>query len=285
MRTIANYKRSLKIRNWVWGALGGEGDRWWIVEHEEGLELRAPLGDALGLLIKSGLKLNRRRASLTAVVLKSLFAGLICRTAFLLAVVFASPALGQEAANIDSFEAATVSLEFPSSDGDYYLVEASRDLRKWVIVGQYPGNGEAAEFKDLRSQLGDNHFYRVVTKPEPFPDGLLEREWQLIALHESDEIIQPKKGRTHSMTLSRNKRVAGGNDCNRYFGSFSLMKGNWLKFGEGFGSTLMLCMPGSLDFKFFESLHTSKGFEVDGNKLKIYYGDNAEHWMEFEDKS
>jgi hypothetical protein len=40
-------------------------------------------------------------------------------------------------------------------------------------------------------------------------------------------------------------------------------------------------MPGSLDFKFFEMLHMSKGFEVDGNKLKLFYGDNAERWMEF----
>ena len=35
----------------------------------------------------------------------------------------------------------------------------------------------------------------------------------------------------------------------------------------------------------FESLHASKGFEVDGNKLKVYYGDNDEDWMEFEDKT
>ena len=248
------------------------------------MKASASLGQAFSLL-KSSLKLNQGRVNLLPVILRAQFAGLICRTLFLLLMVFASPALGQEAANIDSFEASTVSLEFPSSDGDYHLIEASRDLRKWMIVGQYPGNGKPAEFKDLRSQLGDAHFYRAVTKLEPFPDGLLEREWQLIALHESDEIIQPKKGRTHSMTLSRNKRVTGLNDCNRYFGSFSLVKGNWLKFGEGFGSTLMLCMPGSLDFKFFESLHASKGFEVDGNKLKIYYGDNAEHWMEFEEKT
>ena len=255
------------------------------MEHGEGLKLRAPLGQAFDLLIKSGLKLNRRRASLAAVVLKSLFADLICRTAFPLALVLAATTLGQEASNIDSFEAATVSLGFPSSDGDYHLVQASRDLQKWVIVGQYPGNGKPAQFKDLRSQLGDNHFYRVVTKSEPFPDGLLDREWQLIALHESDEIIQPKKGRTHSMMLSRNKRVDGRNDCNRYSGSFSMVKGNWLKFGKSFLSTEMACMPDSLDFKFFETLHASKGFEVDGNKLKIYYGDNAEHWMEFEDKT
>ena len=221
----------------------------------------------------------------SAVVVKSHFADLTCWKTCLLALVLAASALGQEASKIDSFEATPVSLEFPSSDGDYHLVEASRDLRKWVIVGQYPGNGKPAEFKDLRSQLGDTHFYRAVTKAEPFPDGLLEREWQLVALHESDEIIQPKKGRTHSMTLSRNKMVAGRNDCNRYSGSFSLVKGNWLKFGEGFLSTKMLCMPGSLDFKFFESLHASKGFEVDDNKLKIYYGNNAEHWMEFEEKT
>jgi len=220
-----------------------------------------------------------------AVVVKSNFADLTCWKTCLLALVLAASALGQEASKIDSIKATPVSLEFPSSDGDYHLVEASRDLRKWVIVGQYPGNGKPAEFKDLRSQLGDTHFYRAVTKAEPFPDGLLEREWQLVALHESDEIIQPKKGRTHSMTLSRNKMVAGRNDCNRYSGSFSLVKGNWLKFGEGFLSTKMLCMPGSLDFKFFESLHASKGFEVDDNKLKIYYGNNAEHWMEFEEKT
>ena len=248
------------------------------------MKASASLGQAFNLL-KSSLKLNQRRVNLLPVILRAQFAGLICRTTFLLPMVFASPALGQEAANIDSFEASTVSLEFPSSDGDYHLIEASRDLRKWVIVGQYPGNGKPAEFKDLRSQLGDAHFYRAVTKLEPFPDGLLEREWQLIALHESDEIIQPKKGRTHSMMLSRNKRVDGRNDCNRYSGSFSMVKGNWLKFGKSFLSTEMACMPDSLDFKFFETLHASKGFEVDGNKLKIYYGDNAEHWMEFEDKT
>ena len=243
------------------------------------------LGQAFDLLIKSDLKLNRRRMNLLPVVLKFQFADLTCRTAFLLALLLADPVLGQEASNIDSFEAATVSLEFPSSEGDYHLVPACRDLQKWVIVGQYPGNGKPAKFKDLRSQLGDTQFYRVVTKSEPFLDGLLDREWKLVALHEADEIIKPKKGRTHSMTLSRDKRVAGRNDCNRYFGSYSMVKGNWLKFGKGFLSTKMLCMPGSLDFKFFNSLHASKGFEVDGNKLKIYYGENAKDWMEFEDKT
>ncbi|MDE2658007.1 MAG: META domain-containing protein, partial [Verrucomicrobiota bacterium] len=114
---------------------------------------------------------------------------------------------------------------------------------------------------------------------------LLDRKWKLVAFHEADEITQPKKGRTHSMTLSRDKRVAGRNDCNGYSGSYSMVKGNWLKFGKNFLSTKMLCMPGSLDFKFFESLHAAKGFEVDGNKLKIYYGNNAEDWMEFEDKT
>ena len=243
------------------------------------------LGQAFDLLIKSDLKLDQRRMNLLPVVLKFQFADLTYWTAFLLALLLAAPVLGQEASNINSFEAATISLEFPSSDGDYHLVQASRDLKKWVIVGQYPGNGKPAQFKDLRSQLGDTQFYRVVTKSEPFPDGLLDREWKLVALHEADEIIKPKKGRTHSMTLSRDKKVAGRNDCNRYFGSYSMVKGNWLKFGKGFGSTLMLCMPGSLDFKFFESLHASKGFEVDGNKLKIYYGENAKDWMEFEDKT
>ena len=229
--------------------------------------------------------LERRRTNLAAVVLKLHFADLTCRTAFLLALVLAAPTQGQEASNIDSFEAATVSLRFPSSDGDYHLVQASRDLKKWVIVGQYPGNGQAARFKDLRSQLGETHFYRVVTKSEPFPDGLLDREWKLVALHESDEIIRPKAGRTHTMTLSRDGKVKGRNDCNSYSGTFSLVKGNWLKFGKNFMSTRMLCSSGSLDFKFFESLHASKGFEVDGDKLKLYYGNNAEHWMEFEDKT
>ena len=208
-------------------------------------------------------------------------ASLTCHIAFLLAQTLAAPALGQKAPNIDSFEATAISLQFLSSDGDYHLVESSRDLKKWVIVGQYLGNGKAAQFKDVRSQLGETHFYRVVTKSELFQDGLLDREWKLFAFHEADEITRPKTGRKHTLNLTRNGNVTGRNDCNSYFGTFTLEKGNWLKFGKGFDSTEMLCMPGSLDFKFFEMLHMSKGFEVDGNKLKLFYGDNAERWMEF----
>ena len=104
--------------------------------------------------------------------------------------------------------------------------------------------------------------------------------------HEADEITRPKEGRMHTMTLSRDKRVAGRNDCNGYSGTYSLVKGNWLKFGNQLHCRRGCCaVPGSLDFKFFESLHASKGFEVDGDKLKLYYGNNAEHWMEFEDKT
>ena len=247
------------------------------------MELRQAC-QALGFA-KSGLKLRPWKVNLAPVVLKFHLAALTCQTACLLALALAAPALGQEASKIHSFKAAPVSLQFSSSDGDYHLVQASRDLQKWVTVGQYPGNEKPARYQDFRSKLGETHFYRVATKSEPFPDGLLDREWKLVALHEADEIIQPKKGRTHSMTLSRDKRVAGRNDCNGYSGSFSMVKGNWLKFGKSFLSTKMLCMPGSLDFKFFKSLHASKGFEVDGNKLKIYYGENAEDWMEFEDKT
>ena len=58
--------------------------------------------------------------------------------ACLLALVLATPVLGQEATMIDSLVAAPVSLRFSSSDGDYHLVQASRDLQKWVTVGQYP---------------------------------------------------------------------------------------------------------------------------------------------------
>ncbi len=214
-------------------------------------------------------------------VLKFHLAALTCQTACLLALALAAPALGQEASKIDSFETAPLTFGFSSSDGDYHLAQASRDLRKWVTVGQYPGSGKPAQYQDFRSKLAETHFYRVITKSEPFSDALLDREWKLVALHESDEIIRPKTGRKHTLNLDRKGKVTGWNDCNRYFGSFKLEKGNWLNFGKGFGSTLMLCMPGSLDFEFFESLKTSKGFEVDGDKLKLYYGDNAEYWMEF----
>ncbi|MDP6794080.1 MAG: META domain-containing protein [Verrucomicrobiota bacterium] len=230
---------------------------------------------------KTGLKLCQWKLKLVRVVLKFHFTDLACEAVCLLALALAAPALGQEASRIHSLEAAPVSLGFSSSDGDYHLVQASWNLQKWVTVGQYPGNGKPAKFNDLRGQLGKAHFYRVVTSSQPFPDGLLDREWKLIAFHEADEIIRPKTGRKHTLNLDRNGKITGWNDCNRYFGSFKLEKGNWLKFGKGFGSTLMLCMPGSLDFEFFKSLQSSKGFEVDGKKLKLHYGENAEHWMEF----
>ena len=151
--------------------------------------------------------------------------------------------------------------------------------------GPISGQRKTGPVSGFPQQTGGDSFLSGGHRTGTILDALLDREWKLVAFHEADEITQPKKGRTHSMTLSRDKRVAGRNDCNRYSGSYSMVKGNWLKFGKSFLSTKMLCMPGSLDFKFFESLHGSKGFEVDGNKLKIYYGDNAEDWMEFEDKT
>ena len=215
--------------------------------------------------------------------LKFYFAALTRQIVCLLAITLTTKASGQEISKIDSLKTSLVSFGFSSSDEDYHLVQASQDLQKWVTVGQYSGNGKSAKFNELRGQLGEAHFYRIVTKSDPFTDGLLDREWKLIALHELDKTIQPKTGRVHTINLARNGKVAGRNDCNRYFGSFKLDKGNWLKFGKGFGSTLMFCMPGSLDFEFFESLQASKGYEVDGNKMKLFYGDNAEHWMEFKE--
>lgn len=203
----------------------------------------------------------------------------------LLGVLLVPSVYGQETPRIKSFDSGDFSFEFSSKTEKYHVVESASELGDWSVVAHFFGANKNFEFKDYRKQFRESGFYRLVTDSGPFSHGLYEREWKLVAMHEADKTILPKSGRVHSIEFGRDNRVSGKNDCNRYFGKCSVKKGNWLNFNSPFGSTLMFCMSGSLDFKFFESLKLAKGFEVKGNRLRIYYGNNAEYLMEFEDVS
>ena len=200
----------------------------------------------------------------------------------LLNVLFSINIKGQEVGKIESFNSKDISFRLKTAIEKYYLVQSSKDLKTWQVVAHFLGDGKYTSFKDYRKQFGESSFYRLVTKPAPFKDGLYEREWKLVAMHEPDKSIFPKSGRIHSIEFGRDGRVGGRNDCNRYFGKCSIEKGNWLNFNTPFGSTLMFCMSGSLDFKFFEALKLAKGYEVEGMKLRIYYGKEVNSTMEFE---
>ena len=190
---------------------------------------------------------------------------------------------GQVSPKIESFDSKHSSFRLKTELGKYHLVQSTQDLREWSVVAHFFGNGKYADFKDYRNQYGDSVFYRLITKPTIFKDGLYDREWELVAFHEFDKSIFPKKGRIHSIEFSRDGSVGGRNDCNRYFGKCLVVKGNFLNFNSPFGSTLMFCMPESLDFKFFEALKLAKGYEIYGGKLRVYYGKDADSVMEFKD--
>ena len=204
-------------------------------------------------------------------------------TLCILLVLVSFDIYGQEAPKIESFNSKDISFRLKTELGRYHLVQSTRDFEGWRVVGHFLGDGQYADFKDYRKQFGGSVFYRLITKQTPFKDGLYDREWKLVAIHEPDKTIFPKKGRTHSIEFSRDGSVGGRNDCNRYFGKCSIVKGNWLNFNSPFGSTLMFCMPESLDFKFFEVLKLAKGYEVEGDKLTVYYGTEANYLMEFEE--
>ena len=205
-------------------------------------------------------------------------------TLFILLVLISFDVHGQEALKIESFNSKDISFRLKTELGKYHLVQSTRDLGDWCVVAHFLGSGKYVDFKDYRKQLGGSVFYRLITNANPFEDGLYGREWKLVAMHEASKTIFPKKGRIHSIEFNRDGSVGGRNDCNRYFGKCSVVQGNWLNFNSPFGSTLMFCMPESLDFKFFEALKLAKGYEVDGGKLRVYFGIKANCLMEFEEE-
>lgn len=201
----------------------------------------------------------------------------------LLFIAFALAAFGsasaQDAIKIDNFDASN--FHFETVNEQFHIVEASSDLNNWVIVGHYFGDGSKVYFEDCRhNKKQEFQAYRIVFQKALFK-GLYDRNWVLKSINENGEKITPAKNKVHSISFSISGRVTGNNDCNRYFGQFELNKGNCIIFPNGFASTLMFCMPQSLDEKFFSSLRQSKGFEI-GEKLKIYFGDQSKNWMIFE---
>ena len=67
--------------------------------------------------------------------------------------------------------------------------------------------------------------------------GLYNRNWVLESIHKDGEKITPAKNKVHSINFSKNGRVTGKNDCNKYFGHFSLIKENGIKFHNNFKIT------------------------------------------------
>ena len=189
----------------------------------------------------------------------------------------------QNVAEIEPSGAKGFSFKLETEVKNYHLVQSTRDFEEWSIVAHFLGSGENVNFKDYRKEYGDFYFYRIITKSKPFIDGLYEREWKLVAMHEPDKTIFPEEGRIHSIKFDRDGNVSGRNDCNRYFGKCSIVNGNWLNFNTPFGSTLMFCMSDSLDFKFFESLKLAQGYDVKVNKLRVFYGNKKRQFLEFEE--
>lgn len=186
---------------------------------------------------------------------------------------------------IEAFNIKSMSFAFASLDGYYHSVEASPNLEDWMIVGQFSGNGHRVQFEDQRGDLGNTQFFRVKSQKAPMLNSLMEREWFLTAMHVNSEVITPKKNRVHTIQFKPNKSIEGRNDCNTYFGRYSLENGNTLNFGDAIASTKVLCEPGSIDSAFFQALGAAKGFEVTDKNLTIYYGPESQNRLEFRSRN
>jgi heat shock protein HslJ len=187
----------------------------------------------------------------------------------------------KQTVEMNAFDAKSMSFGFTSLDGFYHSIEASSDLENWRAVGHYPGTGQALTFKDQRGDLGQTQFFRIRTQKESKWNGLLNKEWSLISMKEDNAIFTPKNNRVHTIRFKPDMRIEGRNDCNNYFGAYSVVDGNMLKFGDAIASTKVLCPPDSLDSAFFQALRTSKGFELTEENLAIYYGPESQNKLKF----
>ena len=190
--------------------------------------------------------------------------------------------ISKQAVEMDAFDAKSMSFVFTSLDGFYHSIETSSDLENWKVVGHYTGTGQTMTFKDQRRDLGQTQFFRIRTQMESIWNRLLNKEWSLISMKEDNAIITPRKNRVHTIRFKPDMRIDGRNDCNNYFGAYSLLNGNLLNFGDAIASTKVLCPPDSLDGAFLQALRTSKGFELTEESLTIYYGPESQNKLRFQ---
>lgn len=102
----------------------------------------------------------------------------------------------------------------------------------------------------------------------------LKTLWTLKSFDTSGEIIKSPEDQVFSIKFLEDGTFSGKSDCNSITGHFTVDSDNSLSIDSLF-ATEVYCGLASLDEKYYEALHAIKSYQIDNDRLYIYYNDIA----------
>lgn len=108
-------------------------------------------------------------------------------------------------------------------------------------------------------------------------DGLLSTVWELVAFREGGTESPVIEGSRVSLEIDENGQAGGSGGCNSYGGQAKIEANN-ISFSE-IHSTLMACLDDGVmeqETRFYQALENSREFELDGDRLTIFYGEGQD---------
>jgi len=87
------------------------------------------------------------------------------------------------------------------------------------------------------------------------------------------EIIKPPKDQIYTIQFKEDGKFYGTNDCNDIGGDYEVKSGQLLIISKVGGSKVNC--PNSLYLDYFNAIEDANSYELQKNKLHIYYGNNS----------
>jgi heat shock protein HslJ len=103
---------------------------------------------------------------------------------------------------------------------------------------------------------------------------LLNTLWTLESFETDGEVIVPPEDQIYNIRFNTDGTFIGQNDCNEIGGKYRFFRNNQIEILE-IGTTKIYCGQGSKDSIYFEALRKADSYEIEKNKLYIYYNSNS----------
>lgn len=131
-----------------------------------------------------------------------------------------------------------------------------------------------AEGNRIAGELTERFTLRkIASVPAVAPDAsFLETYWKLTMLWGKPVVTPEGQKEAHLVLERKDKRVHGSGGCNRFFGSYTLLPGQRIRFLK-IGSTKMACPDMDKEQMFFGMLKQVDSYTIKGNVLQF----NGEH--------
>ena len=110
--------------------------------------------------------------------------------------------------------------------------------------------------------------------PEPETKEFLNTLWRLDSFETiGGDIIKPPKDQIYTIQFEEDGKFYGTNDCNDIGGDYEVKSDQSLIISK-VGGSKVYC-PNSMFLNYFNALEDANSYELQKNKLYIYYGINS----------